>query len=388
MAFQAAANFMELLGLFNTGASEEIASKRVYAKWKVTEILKALREGRRPDPGPPGWDPEQERREREEEQEALKAVGEAKEDDDLLAREIAKLTAPSELGGAGSGSGGDEGNAVRSDEVARVISPDAEADASSRSRRAASRLSLDAGAAMSRSPSSSSQTPGSPPPPPLPASGSNASISSSTSPNFSHPLRPQLERGLTGGSAGASGASASSANGPPQHPQQPQHLQLPPMQGQPGSPALSATSSTSRGSAIPGQVTAPGRPLPIPPTPPAGAAPNGFPGSAYAGTASAPPPTTQHIPSPGPSAPPLPPAVATPSAPPAASAPPAPPAPPAPAAPTLPTSLDARQTSAAQRYAKFAISALDFDDLETARRNLRLALDVVEGRADGGAKTS
>lgn len=70
-------------------------------------------------------------------------------------------------------------------------------------------------------------------------------------------------------------------------------------------------------------------------------------------------------------------APAPPSAPPAPSAPSAPSAPPASA---LPESLDPKMTARAQKAARFAASALDYDDLETARRQLREALDIVEGR--------
>jgi vacuolar protein sorting-associated protein VTA1 len=39
-------------------AVAQVADKTKYAKWKAAEIIKALKEGRRPDPGPPGWSPE------------------------------------------------------------------------------------------------------------------------------------------------------------------------------------------------------------------------------------------------------------------------------------------------------------------------------------------
>lgn len=56
--FVAASNFLELLRLFD---SEKVATdlpsieeKIKYAKWKAADIAKALREGRKPIPGPPG----------------------------------------------------------------------------------------------------------------------------------------------------------------------------------------------------------------------------------------------------------------------------------------------------------------------------------------------
>ncbi|EIN13951.1 DUF605-domain-containing protein [Punctularia strigosozonata HHB-11173 SS5] len=53
--FLAAANFLELLHVFEvSGLSESDTEKIKYAKWKAAEISKALREGRRPTPGPAG----------------------------------------------------------------------------------------------------------------------------------------------------------------------------------------------------------------------------------------------------------------------------------------------------------------------------------------------
>lgn len=74
-----------------------------------------------------------------------------------------------------------------------------------------------------------------------------------------------------------------------------------------------------------------------------------------------------------------------PSAPPAPTQPPpqatAPVAALAPAPSQLPTALDLNQTARVQKLAKWAVSALDYDDLETARKQLREALDICEGRA-------
>ncbi|CAE6468583.1 unnamed protein product [Rhizoctonia solani] len=49
--------------------------------------------------------------------------------------------------------------------------------------------------------------------------------------------------------------------------------------------------------------------------------------------------------------------------------------------PPLPTSISGSSTQRAQKHAKFAISALDYDDLETARKELMNALAIVNGRA-------
>jgi len=51
-AFLAAANFLEVLKHFGP-LDPEAEEKIRYAKWKATDILKALKEGRQPTPGPP-----------------------------------------------------------------------------------------------------------------------------------------------------------------------------------------------------------------------------------------------------------------------------------------------------------------------------------------------
>ncbi|KAB5595944.1 hypothetical protein CTheo_708 [Ceratobasidium theobromae] len=50
------------------------------------------------------------------------------------------------------------------------------------------------------------------------------------------------------------------------------------------------------------------------------------------------------------------------------------------ASPPLPAVLSGPATQRAQKHAKFAISALDYDDLETARKELMNALAIVNGR--------
>ncbi|KAG2022938.1 hypothetical protein CC2G_000650 [Coprinopsis cinerea AmutBmut pab1-1] len=53
--FLAAANFLEVLKTFpKSDVSDSIAEKVRYAKWKAADIAKAFREGRKPTPGPPG----------------------------------------------------------------------------------------------------------------------------------------------------------------------------------------------------------------------------------------------------------------------------------------------------------------------------------------------
>ncbi|RXW24036.1 hypothetical protein EST38_g1834 [Candolleomyces aberdarensis] len=59
--FLVAANFLEVLKTFNNAdISESNLEKIRYAKWKAAEIAKAFREGRTPAPGPPGFAEEQE----------------------------------------------------------------------------------------------------------------------------------------------------------------------------------------------------------------------------------------------------------------------------------------------------------------------------------------
>ncbi|KAF7307057.1 hypothetical protein MIND_00498800 [Mycena indigotica] len=56
--FLAAANFLEILKTFpKTEISESTEEKIKYAKWKAADIAKAFREGRKPTPGPAGSDP-------------------------------------------------------------------------------------------------------------------------------------------------------------------------------------------------------------------------------------------------------------------------------------------------------------------------------------------
>ncbi|KAF8913135.1 Vta1 like-domain-containing protein [Gymnopilus junonius] len=70
--FLAAANFLEVLNVFlKSNFSEANEEKVRYAKWKAADIAKAFREGRKPVPGPPGW---------AEEQEELKRLQETSED--------------------------------------------------------------------------------------------------------------------------------------------------------------------------------------------------------------------------------------------------------------------------------------------------------------------
>ncbi|KAK4683801.1 hypothetical protein P7C73_g6423, partial [Tremellales sp. Uapishka_1] len=51
--FVVAGQFIEVLGCFDGGIREDMKEKYNYAKWKAADLAKALREGRTPVPGPP-----------------------------------------------------------------------------------------------------------------------------------------------------------------------------------------------------------------------------------------------------------------------------------------------------------------------------------------------
>ncbi|CAK9781675.1 unnamed protein product [Cutaneotrichosporon oleaginosum] len=51
--FVVAGQFIDVLNAFETGMSEEMSQKAKYAKWKAADLAKCLREGRTPVPGPP-----------------------------------------------------------------------------------------------------------------------------------------------------------------------------------------------------------------------------------------------------------------------------------------------------------------------------------------------
>ena len=81
--FYAAASFFEILQQFDGESTDpdiakEEEERRVYAKWKATDILKAIREGRKPTAGAFGEDLEKEEEEEE-------AAAPAAEDDEAVA---------------------------------------------------------------------------------------------------------------------------------------------------------------------------------------------------------------------------------------------------------------------------------------------------------------
>lgn len=402
--FLAASNFLELLSIFSGGnvavsQSEDIAGKIKYAKWKAAEIGKAIKEGRKPDPGPPGWDPEEEARQMEEEQEAERLAQEAmqaaKDDDDLLAREIARLNTPI---GTGSEQRSrpeqpDEPRSVvppptatempEDEPVATALSPSPVPGQEQTAGRAPTMLPFDVdGPLTPRGPSNVG-----------PATPKKPTSPGPRSPNFSHPLRSPYQ-----------------VSSPPPNNQTEQQDED---AGDYQFPSTSSMASPSRGGGGAGETSTrgladfpdvngsgPGLPPTVfdpstgsPELPPIVPPPNDGPFSpSQPQQPSAPPlspstsasdrlfPTTPSEPAtlPTPSAPPIHPPQAPQAFAPTALAP-APPAPSA-VASSFPESLSASLTSKAQRLAKFAISALDYDDLQTASRQLREALDVIEGR--------
>ncbi|KAF9535674.1 Vta1 like-domain-containing protein [Crepidotus variabilis] len=68
--FLAAANFLEVLKIFPKADVADSNDEKIrYAKWKAADIAKAFREGVKPIPGPPGWAEEQKELNRQSEQE-------------------------------------------------------------------------------------------------------------------------------------------------------------------------------------------------------------------------------------------------------------------------------------------------------------------------------
>lgn len=332
--FLVAGNFIDVLKNFGP-LEQEMEEKLKYAKWKAAEIGKALREGRKPTPGPPGEEAEEDADHQA--VEALTGIQNASNrlsgvetnlptTQDLDA-EMAKLTAQSAPG----------------EPVA--LSPDTELPPPSSNkskstpdgRRAASRLSYDGHGG---------------------SEGDHRSLAAS--PNFSMPLNhsAQPSRDSELGTIPPHNADTSSSQYFPQD----------------STPVTISAASSPHA-----------RPLPQPPTsnasrgglpiPPDGRTsisplvqPVPLPSSPFPGTLAPSESAFSHIPSKpastnGPAqthqatAPELPTTLAS-----------------------FPTTLDHNSTARVQKLAKWAISALDYEDVETARKQLREALEICEGR--------
>ena len=405
--FLAASQFMELLKIFGT-LEPEMQEKIKYAKWKAADIAKAFKEGRKPQAGPAGGDPKVEAAQVEAAM-APSAV-DSREEEEYLAREMAKLTAaapeepppnPNGLGMSRTTSSTSNKDVQAPSSIAThtnpptSASPDAEemwkstskptTDTLSRSSSAQRRDSLDRPQIQ---PSSShmsvlGSSPGSrplPTPPqrdglPIPPISAHQQMLGSS---------PGVDQVSAGGGPGAAPASFWGASAPTldQGDFAPTSSVLPSVPSD-YLPSFGPSEFDSGHPAIE-RIDPPRSPgAPSLPSTPAGQLP-GTPG-AHASPSIPPAPPT------APRGPPVPPSdsfAPRPAAPPSVAAhtqtrSPAPSAPSAPAvAPStvFPESLDPKLSTRVQKLAKGAASAVDFEDLETARIQLRQALDILEGR--------
>ncbi|CDS82074.1 uncharacterized protein SPSC_02894 [Sporisorium scitamineum] len=390
--FLAASQFMELLKIFGT-LEPEMHEKIKYAKWKAADIAKAFKEGRKPQPGPAGGDPKLEAANLE------AAMGpsavDSKEEEEYLAREMAKLTtaAPDEPStnqssglamSRGSSSTSNKGLQAPSNNATDTnalgsASPDAEemwkdtskaaaAETLSRSSSAQRRDSLDRPQIQSSSSFASNlgSSPGSRPLP-VPPQRDGLPIPPISAHHQMLASSPGADHGV-GGGPGAAPASFWGASAPTLEqdnatvlPSVPAdhlpslgsggldsgHLAIeridPPRS--PGAPSLPSTpGGVPEAHGAPGSHAGPF----IPPVPPTASTTDSFaPHPVVAPTQTR---------STAPSAP----AIATPQA--------------------FPETLDPRLSTRVQKLAKGAASAVDFEDLDTARIQLRQALDILEGR--------
>ena len=309
--------------------------KLKYAKWKAADIAKALREGRKPTPG--AVDEEVEEEQDQENVEALTGTQAAaaklanlsgthpEAEQAYVDREMAKLTA---------------GDTSHDSSVAVTAISPTQDEVSSSARRMQTQLSYDPPGDLRES--SEARPTGSPN---FSRPLSTISLSPQPDPHFA--FAQQFPNSL-------SGTSSPSAR----------PLPLPP------------GSSHTRRDGLPVPPGGLGSTNPL--VPPPHILSPGLPPSSGHSTPSSFLPVQPSQPS-------------QPSIPMAASFPSAPPAPtaiaptqaalaPAPAQ-SGPTSLDHSSTARVQKLARWAVSALDYDDLDTAKSHLRAALDICEGRA-------
>ncbi|SPO23138.1 uncharacterized protein UTRI_01816 [Ustilago trichophora] len=395
--FLAAGQFIELLKIFGT-LEPEMQEKIKYSKWKAADIAKAFKEGRKPQAGPAGGDPKLEAANLE------AAMGPSavddKEEQEYLAREMAKLTtaAPEEPSA--------NPNSASAADASRHLVPSNDL--------AMSRGSSSTSQAVHPAPSAPTETypldSASPDAEEMWKSSSNkpAEIMSRSSSSVQQEDRPQVQPS----SSFASGLGSSPGTRPLPVPPQRGDLPIPPMSahqqlsGSPGldqaaagpgaAPAsfwgLPNASTSDQGDAAPHDSMLPSVPSDHPPSlggdihpaiertdPP------------RSPTAPSLPTTPGHLPSAhtgGPFIPSAPPTASSfghvtgPASAPIRTAPSAPaiPPPPPPQATVYPDSLDPKLSTRVQKLAKGAASAVDFEDLETARIQLRQALDILEGR--------
>lgn len=285
--FLAASNFLELLRIFGEPTADvsrelptracappahrtsQVKEKIKYCKWKTTDILKAIKEGRRPTPGPAGG---------EDDDEGLPGVSDAEQKE--LARELAGLGTDDERSSAVMPGGGDT------------------PAASTRSHAALSPSSL----------------------PP------------SDTPSYPFPQEPT-----------APPSAPSPATSPSLPPPPPPPIRLDSEDAIP-SPYIPPSTAPS----APDLASAPADPLPSP-----GASATGFNAAVFPPAPPAAGSTRPAAPAPLPSSAKL-----------EGSLPPAAPA----------ASLTPSQVAEIQKHAKWAISALNYEDVDTARKELQLAL--------------
>ncbi|WOO84943.1 Vacuolar protein sorting-associated protein VTA1 [Vanrija pseudolonga] len=332
--FVVAGQFIEVLRCFEGGLTEEMEQKLQYARWKASDHAKALREGRKPVPGPP--------------------IPETEED------ELAALDLPSVPGGSREGSFSSQQRPALSP---GALSPPANAPGS-----------LSPVGNTSRQGSFSSQQRPTPPAIPSPQRPTPPMV---PSPHRSPPpALPPLGRNLSDSASWSTQATPGVLDDE-------DAKQL-------GSPAKSPPAATSP---------------PLARSPPSQSRSPEPKSVRFMGPDGAPlsPAETFATPDIFPEAPPPPPSVASIRSPPKASVPPpslpraaapapatrsqglglstAPPAPQVPVQVPQPTgparTLTRKETETVQKHAKWAISALEFDDVETARNELLKALALL-----------
>ncbi|KAE8213516.1 hypothetical protein CF327_g2971 [Tilletia walkeri] len=368
--FLVASQFLEVLNVFGA-LDPEIAEKIKYAKWKAADIAKAFKEGRTPVAGPPGGE------ETEAEAIAVTTPGDTVVESPLFMpnAEITPTIPPPSVERTSSFSSSTGGGA-------------GQPDASSRVR---ARLSIHA--ASSQSPNFSMPLPA----PPKAAATLEAEVAAQQAELARLGLAPPDWRGSAFAalsSSPSSGLTGRPLPMPPQGAPGRDGLPLPPsglpfpynLPSTPGSTAsLSANTSPHMGGgtslpsthppSTPSFIAGADAPPPSAPLPPSSPSPYPYhhqpPTRQFTqnGPLPHPPPAAPvPAPAPAPTAPPLPF-----SAPVALAAPPSAPS-------AVPESLTSTQTAKAQKLAKWAISSLDYDDLPTAAKHLREALDIIEGR--------
>ncbi|GAA5841288.1 hypothetical protein JCM9279_000605 [Rhodotorula babjevae] len=320
--FLAAANFLELLSIFGEPTSEN-RDKIKYAKWKASDIAKAFREGRTPTPGPVG--------------------GLQEGDEDAV--ETSRVT----------------------DAEAKELSQELAALGTSDEQRARPPLE---GATPAQSTTSATAAAGSAP---------HTADSVADDESVSYPFPQQPTTLPTAPAATSDDEVEEEEEAAPDfvdERQPPSRAATPPVPSFLDAPTSSSVEPVTPGGPVtPVPETHQTSDLPVPQAhvafdPPA------FPSAVFP-SAPALPPQQPHPPHPH--APPAPAASTLSTAPTSAAARAPPPAAAAPAAPPRPRrdEYDPMEVAQMQKHCRWAISALNYDDFETARKELRLALAML-----------